>query len=50
MGKEPPGGGPVAGMSSALERWARRAELGRMDDDHDEEASEEDFSPRAEHE
>jgi hypothetical protein len=37
-------------MSAALERWARRAELRRLDDDHCEEAAEGDVSPRAEHE
>ncbi|MEU0883994.1 hypothetical protein ABZ345_35815 [Lentzea sp. NPDC005914] len=50
MGRELPPGGPVAGMSSALERWARRAELRRLDDDQCGEAAEEDVSPRAEHE
>jgi hypothetical protein len=54
MGRELPPGGPVAGMSSALERWgqrwAQRAELGRLDDDQCGEAAEEDVSPRAEHE
>jgi hypothetical protein len=49
MGRELPPGGPVAGMSSALERWAWRAELGRLDDDQSGEAAEEDVSPRAEH-
>jgi hypothetical protein len=37
-------------MSGALERWARRAELRRLDDDQEGEAAEEDVSPRAEHE
>jgi hypothetical protein len=37
-------------MSSALERWAQRAELRRLDDDQDGEASDEDVWPRAEHE
>jgi hypothetical protein len=37
-------------MSAALERWARRAELRRLDDDQSGEAPEEDVSPRAEHE
>lgn len=50
MGRELPAGGPVAGMSSALERWARRAELRRSDEEQREEAAEEDVSPRAEHE
>jgi hypothetical protein len=36
-------------MSGALERWAWRAELGRSDEDRNEEAVEEEFSPRAEH-
>jgi hypothetical protein len=37
-------------MSAALERWAQRAELRRLDDDQGGEAAEEDASPRAEHE
>ncbi|WP_189257758.1 hypothetical protein [Lentzea flava] len=50
MGRNLLPGGPVAGVSSALERWAQRAELRRLDDDQCVEAAEEDVSPRAEHE
>jgi hypothetical protein len=45
-----PGGGPVAGLSAALERWAQRAELRHLDDDQDGEPADEAESPRAEHE
>jgi hypothetical protein len=45
-----PGGGPVAGLSAALERWAQRAELRHLDDDQDGESADKVELPRAEHE